>query len=82
MTQNCIHEYIKSTLNSGCIFCHSVNNIFLRNSYVKIQAYEKETIVLPVSLEEYEKVTRRRKTLRNEQFQNVSSPPNIVSAIK
>jgi hypothetical protein len=49
---------------------------------VKIQAYEKETIVLPVSLEEYEKVTRRRKTLRNEQFQNVSSPPNIVSAIK
>jgi hypothetical protein len=49
--QNCIHEEVKSRLNSGSTCCHSVQSIlssrlFSRN--VKVKIYK--TIILPVAL--------------------------------
>jgi hypothetical protein len=49
--QNCMHEEIKSRINSGNAFCHSIQSLLsshLLSKNLKIKIYE--TIILPVVL--------------------------------
>jgi hypothetical protein len=90
--QNCIHEEIKSKLNSGNACCHSVQSLLssrLLSRNVKVKIYE--TIILRVFENRVlrrifgpkrDEVTGEWRKLHNEEFHNLYSSPDIIRQVK
>jgi hypothetical protein len=93
--QNCIHEEIKSRLNSGNAWYHLVQSLLSRN--VKVKNIQSHNSTWSVTLREEvfenrvlrrifgpkrDEVTGEWRKLHNEELHNLYSSPDIIRQVK